>query len=263
MIPNSKIATRNSELRLLLIMSSSEELRPFLHTVRHRRAFFQGGRAWNFQGRGFSGLALLVGMGGILPRLLTVRAIAAFPPDMVIIAGFGGALTALPPPGGVLVASECWRLAPVGNHLRPIDFSPPAPPAALASLMQNNGLPVATGALVTTPVVMTKASLPRQVFRLPFPVLDLETAEIVAVAQAHHLPCLAVRTITDGGGEEIQPFLADIVNKHQGVPLLRLLTALRADPRRMKYCLHLWRLSRLAGRNLARALNLIFEHLAR
>ena len=130
------------------------------------------------------------------------------------------------------------------------------------SLIQNNGLPVAAGALVTTPVVMTKASLPRQVFRLPFPVLDLETAEIASVAQSHHLPFLAVRTITDGGGEEIQPFLADIVNTYQGVPLLRLLAALRTDPRRVKYCLHLWRRSRLAGRNLARALNLIFERLA-
>ena len=169
MIPNSKIATRNSELRLLLIMSSPEELRPFLHTVRHRRAFFQGGRAWNFQGRGFSGLALLVGMGGTLPRLLTVRAIAAYPPDMVIIAGFGGALTALPPPGGVLVASECWRLAPAGKQLRPIDFSPPAPPAALASLLQNNGLPVATGALVTTPVVMTKGFFAPPGFPPAFP----------------------------------------------------------------------------------------------
>ncbi len=79
----------------------------------------------------------------------------------------------------------------------------------------------------------------------------------------YHLPCLAVRAITDGAGEEIQQFLADIINRHQGVPLSRFLPALWADPRRVKYCFHLWRRSRLAGRNLARALNLILEYLTR
>jgi hypothetical protein len=73
---------------------------------------------------------------------------------------------------------------------------------------------------------------------------------------------LAVRAITDGAGEEIQEFLADIINQHQGVPLGRLLPTLCLAPRRVGYCLHLWRRSIVAGRNLARALNLILEFLA-
>ena len=243
MIPNSELGIKNSKLKILLIMSSPEELRPFLRTVRHRRTSFQGGKAWNFQGRSFTGLAFLAGMGGAAPRILTARAIAAYPPDVVVVAGFGGALTSLPPATGVLIASECWRLAPAENLLLPIDFSPPAPPAVLESLLQAQGLPVSTGALVTTPVVIPKASLPGQVFRLPQPVLDLETAEVATVTHTHHLPCLAVRAITDGAGEEIQQFLADIINSHQGVPLSRLLPALCADPRRVTYCLHLWRRS--------------------
>ena len=260
MIPPSE---QNSKLKILLVMSSPEELQPFLRTVRHRRAPFQGGKAWNFYDRSFTGLALLAGMGGTAPRVLTACAIAACSPDVVIIAGFGGALTPLPPPGGALIAGECWRLAPTGNSLLPVDFSPPAPPADLSSLLQSKGLPAFTGALVTTTAVTLKASLPGQVFRLPHPVLDLETAEIATIAQTHHLPCLAVRAITDGAGEEIQQFLADIINQYQGVPLSRLLPALWADPRRVKYCLHLWRRSRLAAYNLARSLNLIIDHLSR
>lgn len=260
MIPNPKLETRNSELRLLLVMSSREELRPFLDTVSHRRAVFEGGRAWTFQGRGFAGLAMLVGMGGTLPGRLTAQAIADFSPDMVVNAGFGGALTAVPRLGGVLVASECWRLD-LEDRLRPVAYSPPAPPAVLATLLRHNGLPAATGALVTTPVIRPKAALPREVFRLPQPVLDMESAEIATVAQTHHLPCLAVRTISDGGGEEIQPFLADLVNTYQGVPLSRLLPALLADPRRVAYCLHLWRRCGPARRNLAEALTLIIDYL--
>jgi nucleoside phosphorylase len=244
-------------------MSSPEELRPFLRTVSHRRASFQGGKAWNFQERNFTGLAFLTGMGGTAPRVLITRALAAHPPDVVIVAGFGGALTPLPPPTGLLIASECWRLPPPGGLLLPIGFSPPAPPASLASLLQANGLSAFTGASVTTPVVTPKASLPDQVFHLPRPVLDLETAEIAAIAQIYNLPCLTVRAITDGAGEEIQQFLADIINQYQGVPLSRLLPALLADPRRVQYCFHLWCRSHLAAQNLARALNLIIDHLSR
>jgi adenosylhomocysteine nucleosidase len=260
LISDSEPGTRNSKLKIILIMSSPEELRPFLRRVQHRRTIFQGKKAWDFQGPRYAGLALLAGMGSAKPRLLAEQAIAACSPDWLLVAGFGGALTALPPPGGILIATECWRLTPAGPLSR-VEFQPPAPPVALTSLLQTAGLPVSAGALLTTPGLMAKASVPSQVFRLPHPVMDLETAQIAAVAQTHGLPLLAVRAITDGAGEEIQGFLADLINQHQGVPLFYLLPALCADPRRVGYCIHLWRRSRLAGANLARALHLILDHL--
>jgi hypothetical protein len=250
-----------SKLKILLIMSSPEELRPFLRSAPHRRTSLGGKPAWNFFGQSYTGMAFLVGMGGAAPRLLAERAIAAFSPDIVVVAGFGGAVTPLPQPGGILLANACWRLAPTGGLLHPVDFSPAALPEALASLLRANGLAASVGALLTTPGLTVKASLPASVFHLPNPVLDLETAEVAAIAQAHHLPLLAVRAITDGAGEEIQDFLATIINQNQGVPLSRLLPALCADPRRLGHCLHLWRRSRLAGSNLAKALHLFLDYL--
>lgn len=255
--------TQDSELKILLIMSSPEELRPFLRSVQHRRTSLAGTKTWHFQGRGYAGLAFLAGMGGDAPRLLTTRAIAACPPHCLLLAGFGGAVTPLPPPGGILVAGECWRLESPAGPLTRLEFSPPAPAQTLASLLQAQGLAASAGALVTTPGLIPKSSLPSQVFTLPQPVLDLESAHIAAVAQAHRLPLLVVRAITDGGGEEIQDFLARIINRHHGVPLSRLLPALLTHPRRLGYCLHLWRRSLLAGANLARALHLILAHLTR
>ena len=125
------------------------------------------------------------------------------------------------------------------------------------------GLPAFTGALVTTPRVTLKGSLPDQIFCLPKPVLDLESAEFADVIRIYNLPLLAVRAITDGAGEEIQEFLAAIINRHQGVPLSLLIPALCAAPYRVRYCLHLWRRSLVAGRNLAQALDVILEFLAR
>jgi nucleoside phosphorylase len=254
---------QKSEFKILLVMSSPEELRPFLHKVRHRRVSFRGRKAWNFQGPGYTGLALLAGMGGTAPRDLTAQAVTATAPHVVLVAGFGGALTALPPPGGLLIASECWRWASISGPLTKINFSPPAPPPTLASLLQDQGLPAFTGALVTTPRVTPKGSLPDQIFFLPKPVLDLESAEVADAIRTYNLPFLAVRAITDGVGEEIKEFLADIINQHQGVPLSRLFPALCAAPHRVGYCLHLWRRSLLAGRNLAEALDLVLAFLAR
>lgn len=263
MIPFPELETKNSELKVLLVMSSPEELRPFLRLVRRRRVFFRGRKAWNFQGRGYAGLALLAGMGGTAPRALTAQAVTATAPHVVLVAGFGGALTALPPPGGLLIASECWRWAPTGGPLAKVNFSPPAPPPTLASLLRDQALPTLTGALVSTPKVTSKGSLPDQIFLLPQPVLDLESAEVADVVRTYNLPFLAVRAITDGAGEEIQEFLADIINRHQGVPLSRLIPALCAAPHRVGYCFHLWRRSLVAGRNLAQALDSILEFLAR
>jgi adenosylhomocysteine nucleosidase len=124
-------------------------------------------------------------------------------------------------------------------------------------------LPAFTGAVLTTPGMIPKTSLPAQAFHLPRPVLDLETAQVADAIQTCQVPLLAVRAITDGAGEEIEEFLADIINRHRSVPLSSLIPALCADPRRIRYCFHLWRRSLLAGRNLSRALNLIFEFLAR
>jgi adenosylhomocysteine nucleosidase len=249
-------------MRLLLLMSSPEELRPWLRRVRHRGTIFQEKKAWHFEGQGYVGLALLTGMGGSAPCVLAEQAMASWSPDLVLVAGFGGAITSLPRPGGILIASECWRLGP-DDRLSRVDFQPAAPAAALKSLVEAGGLPVAVGALLTTPEIMAKVNLPPQAFRLPQAVLDLETAGIAAAAQAHQLPFLAVRAVTDGAGEEIQDFLADLINRYQGVPLSRLVSALGADPRRVGYCLHLWRRSRQAGANLARALELILDRLSR
>lgn len=242
-------------------MSSPEELRPFLRSVRNRRTSGAGKKAWHFQGQGYSGLACLIGMGGDAPPLLTTQAIAACAPHCLLLAGFGGALTSLPTPGGILIAEKCWSLATPAGPLAQVDFSPAAPASSLASLLQAKGLAACTGSLVTTPILTPKASLPSQVFSLSQPVVDLETAAIAAVARAHHLPLLVVRAITDGAGEEIQDFLAHIINRHHGVPLSRLLPALCAQPRRLRYCFHLWRRSLLAGANLAQALHLILAHL--
>jgi len=252
-----------SRLKVLLLASSPEELRPFVRTCCPRRLAGGLGKGWYLEGAEFQGLALLLGMGGTAPEFLAAQAMDQYSPEVVVVAGFGGALTVVPPPTGLVVAETCWRLAPDGLRLQPQEF--PAAVRSTADLvtkLRHAGLPATAGTLITTAQVTGKASLLPLAAPLTAPVLDLETAAIAAAAQARSLPLLAVRAITDGAGEEIQDFLARIIHRHQGVPLSRLLPALLAHPSRLRYILHLWGRARQAALHLAKALDLILKYLA-
>lgn len=252
-----------SRLQVLLLASSPEELRPFVRTCCQRRLAAGLGKGWHLEGADFQGVALLLGMGGTDPEFLAGLAMDQYSPEVVLVAGFGGALTAVPPPTGLVVAEACWRLTADGRRLQPQEFQVAVPAVAdLVTKLRHVGLPVTAGTLITTAQVTAKASLLPLVAHLTAPVLDLETAAIAAAAQARSLPMLAVRAITDGAGEEIQDFLARIIHRHRGVPLSRLLPALLAHPSRLRYILHLWGRSRQAALHLARALGQILKYLA-
>jgi adenosylhomocysteine nucleosidase len=249
---------RMKRLRVLLAAASREEIWPFVRTCQRRRLPRGQGRGWEVAGPGFQGLAILGGMGGEGLAAAVAAAAARCQPQILLVAGFGGALTPVPPPAGLALASSCWRWLPDRQELQP-QFLPP-PPMPLADLLNHlhrSGLPAAAGTMITTRQITPKRLLLPWIGRLPAPVLDLETADLAALAQARGLPLLVVRAITDGAEEEIQDFLAQIIQRHRGVPLSRLLPALGARPQRLAYLLHLWRRSCQAGANLARALTQI------
>lgn len=236
---------------------------PFVKTCHHRRLAKGRRYGWQVAGPRFRGLAYLMGMGGAQLSALATEAITSFSPDLIILTGFGGALTAASPPPDLVVATACWRLSPDGGQLEQQEFPAAVPSIAdLVAELRHRGLPAVVGSFITTPRMTAKALVLPLASYLPAPVLDLETAAVAAVAQAQNLPLLAVRAITDGSGEEIQGFLAQIIDRHRGVPLSRLLPALLAHPTRLQYICHLWERSRRAGLNLAIALHHILAYLA-
>lgn len=202
-------------------------------------------------------------MGGQATRRLTAQAITTHRPNLIVLCGFGGALTAEPPPTEVMVATACWRFDPAGPSLHPQPFPAAVPGLSeLLSHLQTQGVPAQAGNLITTPGVIRKHFILPLVGGLAAPVLDLEGVAVAAAAREYNLPFLAVRAVTDGAGEDIQDFLARIINTHQGVPLARLGAALLVAPQRLGYLLHLRSRARRAGLNLARAISLILEYLS-
>ncbi len=252
-----------SDLQVLVLASSVEEIRPFLRVCWHRRLAADRCRGWRFAGPGFQGTAVLLGMGGPGVATLAGRAMARYRPQVVVSLGFGGALTAVPPAAGMVVARSCRRLLSVELPLEDQPFLPAVPSVpALVQHLQSQGLPIHEGTVITLPRITPKAAILPLATGLAAPVVDLETAAVAAAAASQGLPLLALRAVTDAGGEEIQPFLARLINRYHAVPPGRLPSALAADPRRLGYLLHLWGRSRRAGRHLASALQQSLAYLA-
>ncbi len=240
----------------LILAASVEEIWPFVQSCPARRRLpREWRRGWVVSGSSWQAIVLLGGMGGEGPVRLAERAVTFWQPRLLLMAGFGGALTPVPQPTEVMVATACYALhLPEGRLQEQPCPAPPQPVADLVGVLRQCGLPAHGGTAVTTVAVTPKPMVLPWVRHLVNPVVDLESARLAVVAQASNVPFLVMRAITDGAQEEIQAFLAAIINQYHGVPLRRLLPALLARPRRLRHILHLWQRSRRASRNLATAL---------
>jgi len=239
--------------RILLLAALPWEVRPFLRRSQARPRAGLGFPAWEFALGEAKGLAALSGMGAGAGRRAAEAVIAAWRPEVLVSLGFAGALTPEVPPGALVLGEAFWRYDPETTALEPA--AAPAPPRPLPELLarlQEAGLPVLAGAVVTTPHILDKDRQGGPLKGLGHPVLDLETGVLAEVAAAAGLFFLSLRAVTDGAGEEIPGFLriSEGVSPGPGTALRWL----AGNPGRLAPLLKLWRRSRRAGRLLAAAL---------
>lgn len=244
--------------RLALLAALPLEVRPFLRQAQARRLAGLGLPAWEFglgEGRG---VLALTGMGEEAAGRAGAEVMARWRPQVLVSLGFSGALLPGLAPGHLVLGDSFGRYDPETGRLEEVKApAPPRPLPELARRLEEAGLPVATGSLVTTPAIIHKDRQGEPLRRLPHPVLDLETAALAGAAAAAGVAFLALRVITDTASEEIPDFLREGWEPGSGPGLGQALGWLAGDPRRLGAMLHLWRRSRLAARRLAAALRVI------
>jgi len=248
----SPAATAARPCRLALLAALPLEVRPFLRHIQARPRRGLGFPAWEFAVGQKRGLAVLSGMGPEAALAAARRLLEQERPEILISLGFGGALTPELLPGALVLGASFWEYDPHGALLKPAPApAPPRPLPELLGRLRKAGLPAFAGSLVTTPVIMPKAKVGEALSALTHPVLDLETAVLARVAAGEGLAFLGLRSITDGAGEEIPPFIVQADGK---VDARAALAWLAGDPRRITVLFRLWRHSRLAADRLAQAL---------
>ncbi len=242
-----------------LLAALPSEVRPFLRRRGARRlgpAFLPW---WLFSLGQVQGLLALTGMGGDAAARKVHFLCDRWHPKILISCGFGGAITPQLSPGDLVLGESLYSYDPSTHHLTPIplDNLLPAYGLRLTAHLLKAGLPIFTGALVSTPTIIYKARHRSFLAHLSNPVLDLETAAVGRVAVERGLPLLSLRGITDGADEEIPEFIAQATVTGHPPGLRQALGWLAADPCRFLTLLRLWRRAACAAYRLSQALEIV------
>jgi nucleoside phosphorylase len=243
-----------------LLAALSQEVQPFWRRVKARRAPDVTLPTWEFPLKTGKGVLALSGVGQEAAARAASSLAEHYQPQVFISLGFGGAVTPELTHGALVLGKTLWRYDPESGALEELQ-APPTPliMANLVERMQAAGLPAYLGSVVTTPVIISKASQGRALTHLLHPVLDLETSAAAAVLGAQHIPFLALRAVTDTIREEIPDFISRSIRQGKKPTAATALAWLAVDPRRLAALIHLWRHSRLAAQRLSQALEVMLD----
>jgi len=253
--PSSSVAP--GPIEVLLVAALLREVRPFLRRAAARPRGDLGRPAWEVAVREGRALLLVAGPGPEAAARAAAAALCHAGPRVLVSLGFGGALTPEPALGEVVLGETCWQFDPERGSLRAISPPPPRPLAELLRLLQDAGLPAGAGSLVTAPGIIHKAVQGRPLTELFRPVLDLESAPLAELAATRGLAFLGLRAVTDGAGEEIPEFIREACQAGEEPGLAAAFSWAARDPRRFRFLIRMWRRSRVAAQELARALEVL------
>ncbi len=247
-------------MSLVILAALRLEVRPFLRQRRARPLSGFAIPAWEFQAANRRGILALSGMGEHAAARAAGLVWQHFHPEMLISCGFGGALTPALPPGALVLGQSFFRYQTESEALIPLAAPPlPCPLPVLEAALRRAGLPVWSGALVTTPVVINKAKQGKPLKSLIHPVLDLETGAVATVAVVHHVPCVTLRVVTDTAQEEVPDYLIRAAASGTEPGPWEALGWVAQDLRRAAVLVRLWRRAHLGARRLAQALKVLVE----
>lgn len=197
------------------------------------------------------------GMGTSAAARAAKLLITEIKPDIIISAGYCGAVRPGPATGDLVL---CSRLL-TADRERVQELVLPGSEQAAARLsaeLQRFGLRAWQGSFITTRGITTKAGMSA---RLPEdmaqPVLEMESAAVALAANNANVPFIGLRAISDDASEELGFTLDEISDANGQVALGRVIWLLARRPWLLGQFLRLAAGSAKAGKNLGLALERI------
>ncbi|MFO0754582.1 MAG: hypothetical protein U0411_14810 [Thermodesulfovibrionales bacterium] len=209
---------------------------------------------------------VLTGMGTLRARKALRHYLTGETPDLVVSAGFCGALSEGAAVGDliqgarVLLCQEQGGRAvlPEGRQLVLDTSSAPCDSALQSGIQGSSG-----GCIITLQQKMRKEEVKKIVtYDMVSPVCDMETFPLALLSQQRGIPFLALRAVTDLHDEDIPPDLFRTADEAGNYRTLRALRLLTLQPGLIPSALRLGRASSLAAKNLWRGFREILETLS-
>jgi adenosylhomocysteine nucleosidase len=183
--------------------------------------------------------ALLTGIGGES----ATQAISSIPLDLhdiCISSGLAGSLDSALTPGDVVVAHTTKTLDQTRNA---------SSDATLVDLAIACGAKPVNVSLTSEKIIAT-ADAKEDLGQLGS-IVEMETTHILAAAMHHHVPCVAIRAISDAADEDLPVDFARILDSHGHLKMGGLLKEVGLSPYRIPLLIQFGRQSRAAGKSLA------------
>jgi nucleoside phosphorylase len=243
---------------IAILVAVEQELRPILDRAAAHDLVRQGQLDFHeglFAGQPVAILAL--GVGKACARLAAEMTIKCYRPDLIISAGFGGALRTDLAPGDVVVGTEVLELTQdQGQQVRwePVTASYLVPPEVA-------GVAVQRGVFLTTDEIILRGQRKQHLGRATGACVgEMETSAVARVCAEHGTPLLAVRGVTDHAREDLPAQMNEFFVLGQ-LQLWRILSICNRHPRVVLDLLRLSGRARRAGANLARYLEAVLPRL--
>ncbi|MGB9466132.1 MAG: hypothetical protein WBR10_13555 [Candidatus Acidiferrum sp.] len=182
---------------------------------------------------------LLTGMGGEN----AANAMLSIPLDLhdiCISSGLAGSLDAALKPGDVAVARTTETLD---------QDCKAASDAALLALAVASGAKAVNVSLTSEKIIATAEE--KEELSQKGSIVEMETTHILAAAAQKHVPCVAVRAISDAADEDLPVDFARILDSRGHLKMGGLIKEVGLSPYRIPLLLQFGRQSRAAGKSLA------------
>ncbi|HET6513787.1 MAG TPA: hypothetical protein VFG09_01390 [Thermodesulfovibrionales bacterium] len=198
---------------------------------------------------------ILTGMGSRSAEKALAYVVEKYVPEIILSAGFGGALYDGARIGEIIVASKVLSLDD-----RAADVLELRNGDVIEKLSRN--LSVREGSIVTIEKWKQKSEIRKVIAgEFPLPVCDMETFGIAKLSLEKNLPFFAVRSITDRSDEEVPLDLLNVSDDSGRYSLRRAIKLLLFKPRLIPGSIKLGIHAHIAGRSLWQAVSCLIDSL--
>lgn len=231
---------------ICIICAIPQEIEPILRRFSPKKvANSSGFPVWQFQAFG-NNITLLRSGIGIIKARKAAAAAAVLNPQMIISAGFCGALSPDTSIGEIFVAHSLFSYAS-GSITAEIVADP--------DLAAKIGKGAKKGTFITVAEITEKACLTSLFPATASAVLiEMESAAIAEVCRAHDIKFAAIRSVSDTAESDPCALFRRISNQDLSINIAKLLLSLIKKPQTLPALLALAKNSRIAGRSLAGAI---------
>jgi adenosylhomocysteine nucleosidase len=211
-------------------------------------------------------IAVQTGIGSMNAETAFRRVLQEHRPDIVVSAGFGGALYEDAGIGDIVWSFRSLLIK--ADRTRQLEHlsEDNIPESALGRRIREElceQTAAREGCIITLSEMITKSKIKKMIPEdLPFPVCDMETFYLAKLSHQNRMPFLAVRAITDRLDEDIPPELLAVTDGTGRYRFSRAIGLLLAKPQLIPASVKLGRNAARASKNLGKAVDTLVEILS-